>query len=649
MRARRQLRNERQKVPAHRNRRPRRLFLLCKTPRRSLRLRRNQHPCPNHRRTPSRSPPPLHPPLCRSRLRRRPPRNHPSIPRITPAQRIRTIAPISRRRLRRRPSTTNAAASQMTSTSSTRTRTAIRATACREGHGAEACSRRPEHDLIGHFEVTSTAPSLPAPLSAARCSLDDYSQRLLVPQHLVDQLLRLLRPARYVCCDASGDDARVIAAFVEGISHEKHILLIGLQFLREPFDAECLAHAFADDVDRRLAADEDFVAGQLLLERVAELRAFDHLRVPRALLRLRGVIFERRERDGRLAINDTIQLLFAVEDIRLLHRFLDGLRDAGTFVFAQRETIGGFPACALPHVATSGIIGKHVEVRRVVLVWHALQDIPFDAREGRARHDRDRESLGQCEYLLKDLGCRRLEALSERVVEVEDDGARRRGFRHRPHPFHAFAHLHEERDHRNRDDRKHDERDVLLDVGDHRAEEVSAERESATPDYGAEDVIEQERLVPHPRDAREDGDECTYDGDEASEEDRLGSVFVEEKFRLCQVRLLEETRITAAIERGTDPCAEPIADGISQDRCDEDRREKDVDVEISLRCQESCGEKKGTTRQRDAEEDPGFGEHDREDARISDRLDYLNEINPEKHLWSMLHFWLITKRFWLPI
>src|SRR3989338_9700124 len=65
----------------------------------------------------------------------------------------------------------------------------------------------------------------------------------------------------------------------------------------------------------------------------------------------------------------------------------------------------------------------------------------------------------------------------------------------------------EERDRCERDDDENDERQVLFGVGNSAAEKIAKEREAASPDECACDIIKKEHGESHVADSVEDGDE----------------------------------------------------------------------------------------------------------------------------------------------
>src|SRR3989344_797313 len=386
---------------------------------------------------------------------------------------------------------------------------------------------------------------------------------VLPQEHLVDHSFCFFWAACRIRLDAGRNDDGIVATFVECVADEKHLACGDIQFLRKPLDAEGFAHTFTRYVDRRFAADENLVAGELFSERRCECPAFMHVCIPHYFFLARSVSGKRRNRNRSVAINDARRDRGVFENTGCLNSFFNSMCNELALVFFERKSVGRLPSTSFPHVAARGIVGENKKVRGVGLVRRALQDVAFNTHEACARHNDDRYSFGEAEYLLQDFSGRWLETFSERVVQIEDDRGRRRGRGGHSFLLSHFPYLMGEREHGDDHDSEHDEFDIFLDVRYRLAEKISSQGKTAAPEDGTSEIIKEECRIAHFSHACEDRDEGANTGYEPSEQDGFRAMLFEEDTRLLKMLLFEKARILAAEECRPHPRTEPVADSIT--------------------------------------------------------------------------------------
>ena len=137
-----------------------------------------------------------------------------------------------------------------------------------------------------------------------------------------------------------------------------------------------------------------------------------------------------------------------------------------------------------------------------------------------------------------------------------------------------------------RDDREHHELKVLFDNSDV-AKRVACAHADADPRQSSHKIEKRELRVRHRSTARDKRDERADDRHELTEDDRLATVFFEERMGLHQVPAVHHTVPKAALVFGakdprTDEVADRVVRGVPQDGCDNEQRSDDPDVQNAL-------------------------------------------------------------------
>lgn len=214
--------------------------------------------------------------------------------------------------------------------------------------------------------------------------------------------------------------------------------------------------------------------------------------------------------------------------------------------------------------------------------------------------------------------------------------------------------LDRDRHHRDQHDQDEDHLDVLVHEVD-LAEGRTEQRHPDAPEHAPDDVERDERAVVHPAHTGDDRREGPHDGHEAGQHQRLRAVLLEELVGLLDVLLLEEAGVRALEERGSHLPAEEIADLVTDDRRqgDQDADQPQRVLQVARRHQQTRGEQQGVAGQEEADQQPGLGEHDEQEAGQPEGVEQIIRVQParaerKRIQGSGLQGWSVCAAAWPP-
>ena len=139
-----------------------------------------------------------------------------------------------------------------------------------------------------------------------------------------------------------------------------------------------------------------------------------------------------------------------------------------------------------------------------------------------------------------------------------------------------------------RHDRQHDHHDdhqldVLIDAGNVATEKISGEEHAPDPENAAEHIERGEPGVVHSGRARHDRHERADDGHESRYHDGLAAVTLVEVVGLAQVLRFEEHGLFFLEQSWPAHSANPVADGVADDRGGAENCAEEIYVQSELR------------------------------------------------------------------
>ncbi len=156
-----------------------------------------------------------------------------------------------------------------------------------------------------------------------------------------------------------------------------------------------------------------------------------------------------------------------------------------------------------------------------------------------------------------------------------------------PHKFYC---LYRRRCDGNDDNAGNDREEISVCVWDTLAKKISAADKSKCPDDAADDVIRHKCLVMHFSDSCNGGHECANNRYESCEDDRFFSVCFEEFLRFFDMILVEKESLFFMKNLWSKFSSNDISCAVPDNCGDAGADEHNPDIEMSLRCQKSCGE-----------------------------------------------------------
>lgn len=197
------------------------------------------------------------------------------------------------------------------------------------------------------------------------------------------------------------------------------------------------------------------------------------------------------------------------------------------------------------------------------------------------------------------------------------------------------------------DDREQREKDhdddhhvnSLLDVGDHHAEKIAGQGRRHDPKNSPANVVRDESAVLHAADAGDHRSESSDDRNEAGDKNGKAAVLLVKFFGAQKVLAMKKERILARENLRTGARADRVADRVADDGGKADDDVERPDVQGAAGGEDARRDEKGISRQKKADEKPGFREYDdgdrRKTAHADQRLnvvDLVEEIPEKVHL-----------------
>jgi hypothetical protein len=144
---------------------------------------------------------------------------------------------------------------------------------------------------------------------------------------------------------------------------------------------------------------------------------------------------------------------------------------------------------------------------------------------------------------------------------------------------------------------------VLVDSGDVVPKEVANPQHTPHPSDGANHIVREEFPESHPADACDDRRKRTYDRNELGEHDCHAPVLFFKFVGADSMLLVEEKAVFPIEDPRARGSADPIAQGITYDCSEREGRGQLVYVEISMRGEQSGGDKQRIAGQEDSDEE----------------------------------------------
>jgi len=156
---------------------------------------------------------------------------------------------------------------------------------------------------------------------------------------------------------------------------------------------------------------------------------------------------------------------------------------------------------------------------------------------------------------------------------------------------------------------------VLADVGDEMAQQVSSEDHRADPEYASEKIEEQIAKIRHSGCASYGRAERSNDGDEAGQNYGATPVFFVEIVGALEVAAAEEQGIFTPVEGGASGTPNPIADLVPGDGTKHNGEQKPPEGNNASVREDAGGDQKRIARKKKANEEAGFYEDDSANER----------------------------------
>src|SRR5439155_17591337 len=164
------------------------------------------------------------------------------------------------------------------------------------------------------------------------------------------------------------------------------------------------------------------------------------------------------------------------------------------------------------------------------------------------------------------------------------------------------------------EDDHHDDNDVhvVTDVRDHSTQQVARPCHAGHPSYAAGHIVEEEPVIFHLTDARDDRREGPDDRDESGDDDRLRAVARIERPRPIDVAGVEQERLRPREEPRAEARPDRVAHAVPGDRGDDEERVDPPDVERARRGDDSRRDQERVAGQEEADEQTRLGKDDPE-------------------------------------
>ena len=175
------------------------------------------------------------------------------------------------------------------------------------------------------------------------------------------------------------------------------------------------------------------------------------------------------------------------------------------------------------------------------------------------------------------------------------------------------------------DDGDDDDGEVILDEGDV-PEEVAAEGEDRHPADPANDVVADELQIAHPADAGHERREGADDRNEPGDDDGLGPVFLIEFMRPVEIFFPEEARFLLVKDLGPDDLADPVVDGVADDRGRGQDEEKPSDLQVASGGECPGGKDQRISGKEGCHDQAGLAEDDNKENKIGPEAIRLDQI-----------------------
>jgi len=161
--------------------------------------------------------------------------------------------------------------------------------------------------------------------------------------------------------------------------------------------------------------------------------------------------------------------------------------------------------------------------------------------------------------------------------------------------------------------------DVLANIGDQAAEGVAAEGRGANPEDAAKNVIEEIAGIGHSSGACYGRAKRPDDGNEAGENYSAASVLFIEIVSALEMAAAEKERIFAAIKCCSGGATDPVADLVTGDGAEHDRKQEPLEGNDSRVGEDARGDEQGVSGKKKANEKAGFDENDGANERSAAR------------------------------